>query len=103
LQAAPRASSGGGSPDDENEVRMFSPLERDARVHVAGHRGLVGGAVWRYLLERGHTDGTPRKLLDVRRINALDWRPATSLVDGIRATWQWFRRNHTQAEHESLP
>ena len=31
-------------------------LGRDARVYVAGHRGLVGSAVWRHLEAQGFTD-----------------------------------------------
>jgi GDP-L-fucose synthase len=34
---------------------FHQPLPLDARVHVAGHRGLVGSAVWRHLERRGHT------------------------------------------------
>ncbi len=32
-------------------------------------------------------DGTPRKLLDVTRINALGWKATTALPDGIRKTY----------------
>jgi len=35
-------------------------------------------------------DGTPRKLLDVSRLNALGWRPTICLRDGIAATYTWF-------------
>lgn len=35
-------------------------------------------------------DGTPRKLLDVSRLNALGWQPRMSLRDGIAATYRWF-------------
>jgi GDP-L-fucose synthase len=32
------------------------PLEKDAPFYVAGHRGLVGSAIWRALEQRGHTN-----------------------------------------------
>lgn len=35
-------------------------------------------------------DGTPRKLLDVSRLDALGWRARIELHDGIRSTYQWF-------------
>jgi len=34
----------------------LGPISPSARFYVAGHRGLVGSAVWRLLEERGHTD-----------------------------------------------
>jgi GDP-L-fucose synthase len=43
-------------------------LSRDAVVYVAGHRGLVGSAVWRHLQERGFTRlvGRNSRELDLR-------------------------------------
>ncbi|MEJ2643995.1 MAG: GDP-L-fucose synthase [Gammaproteobacteria bacterium] len=35
-------------------------------------------------------DGTPRKLVDVSRINALGWQAGIALEDGIRDTYNWF-------------
>jgi GDP-L-fucose synthase len=35
-------------------------------------------------------DGTPRKLLDVRRLRALGWVPSIPLRDGIASTYAWF-------------
>jgi len=35
-------------------------------------------------------DGTPRKLLDVSRLNALGWRARVELREGIEATYRWF-------------
>ena len=35
-------------------------------------------------------DGTPRKLLDVSRMEALGWKAATPLEIGIRMTYEWY-------------
>lgn len=40
-------------------------------------------------------DGTPRKLLDVTKINSLGWKSKTSLEEGIRLTYQWFKDTKT--------
>ena len=52
------------------------PLPREARVYVAGHRGLVGSAVWRHLEAQGFTDlvGRTSAELDLReRDDVLDF------------------------------
>jgi GDP-L-fucose synthase len=43
-------------------------LTRDRRVYVAGHRGLVGSAIWRHLQAEGFSDvvGRTSKELDLR-------------------------------------
>lgn len=35
-------------------------------------------------------DGTPRKLLDVSKINLLGWQASTPLQEGLQATYDWF-------------
>ena len=39
-------------------------------------------------------DGTPRKLLDVNRLNDLGWEAKISLEEGIKDTYQWFKENY---------
>ena len=39
-------------------------------------------------------DGTPRKLLDVSRINAMGWQAGISLQNGLEQTYQWFLEQH---------
>ena len=38
-------------------------------------------------------DGTPRKLLDVSRLNGLGWKAKWSLRDGVAATYDWYRQH----------
>ena len=45
------------------------------------------------VFDRSKPDGTPQKLLDVARINALGWRASTPLEQGIRLTYKWFVEN----------
>jgi GDP-L-fucose synthase len=37
-------------------------------------------------------DGTPRKLLDVSKLEALGWRYSMELEDGIRRSYEWFKK-----------
>jgi len=41
-------------------------------------------------------DGTPRKLLDVSRINKLGWKAGIPLEEGVQETYQWFLNNLLQ-------
>ena len=41
-------------------------------------------------------DGTPRKLLDVSRLQSLGWRPRIALKDGIAATYAWFKEQSSE-------
>lgn len=49
------------------------PLDRSGRVYVAGHRGLVGSAVWRKLEDEGFTDvvGRTSRELDLKDRDAV--------------------------------
>jgi len=51
--------------------------------------GFEGRLVW----DDTKPDGTPRKLLDVARINALGWQAKIQLADGIETTYGWYLEN----------
>ncbi len=53
---------------------------------IADVVGYSGEVEW----DTSKPDGTPRKLLDVSRINALGWEPAIGLRSGIRETYESF-------------
>lgn len=38
-------------------------------------------------------DGTPRKLVDVQKLNSLGWEAKTSLDEGLKQAYDWFLKN----------
>jgi GDP-L-fucose synthase len=62
---------------------------RELAERIAGIIGFRGNLVF----DASKPDGTPRKLLDVSRADALGWRASINLDDGIRQTYQWFVQN----------
>jgi len=43
-------------------------------------------------------DGTPRKLLDVSKLQSLGWSASIGLREGVRETYEWYLRNRELAE-----
>jgi len=52
--------------------------------------GKVVGYAGEITYDHGKPDGTPRKLVDVTRINRLGWRARIGLEAGIGSTYQWY-------------
>jgi GDP-L-fucose synthase len=52
-------------------------------ARVVGYRGS-------FVYDGSKPDGTPRKLVDVSRLNALGWRARTPLREGLAMTYAWF-------------
>jgi GDP-L-fucose synthase len=59
-------------------------------VSVIGYSGEL-------VFDASKPDGTPRKLLDVSRLNELGWRPRISLTEGIEQTYAWFAEHFEEA------
>jgi GDP-L-fucose synthase len=60
---------------------------RELAETVAGVVGYEGSVVW----DASKPDGTPRKLLNVSRMQGLGWTAKTPLEKGIRRTYAWYR------------
>lgn len=52
----------------------------------------VTGYTGRLVFDPSKPDGTPRKLMDVRKIHALGWHHSTTLPDGIQLAYEDFLR-----------
>ena len=50
-----------------------------------------------FIFDSSKPNGTPRKLLDSKRMTKTGWKPAVNLSDGIRITYDWFLNNETAA------
>jgi GDP-L-fucose synthase len=68
---------------------------RDLAELVAQVTGFTGRVIW----DTDKPDGTPRKLLDVSRLQALGWQAKTNLPEGVRLTYQWFLEHGQALRH----
>ena len=63
---------------------------RELAEMIAETVGYTGTLKW----DDSRPDGTPRKVLDNRKLTALGWEPKISLQEGLRLTYQWYLENH---------
>ncbi|PIV47019.1 GDP-fucose synthetase [bacterium (Candidatus Gribaldobacteria) CG02_land_8_20_14_3_00_41_15] len=52
--------------------------------------GFEGEIIW----DKTKPDGTPRKLLDVNCLHKLGWRHKIKLEEGIKNTYEWYKKNY---------
>ena len=67
---------------------------RELTELVAEVIGYTGEIKW----DPSKPDGTPRKLLDVSKLESLGWKYKTELRDGIRLAYEDFLNNPMRAE-----
>lgn len=63
--------------------------------HVVGYEGLI-------IYDPSKPDGTPRKLVDVTRINQLGWAASIPLEQGLQQTYEWYLNNEVSTEAENI-
>ena len=59
---------------------------------IVGHQGNI---IW----DATKLDGTPKKLMDSRKLRNLGWQPEIKLEDGIRMTYDWFMKEISLAQY----
>jgi GDP-L-fucose synthase len=70
-----------GVGDDLSIAELAATVAR-----VVGYTGALS-------YDSSKPDGTPRKLLDVSRINVLGWKARIGLEEGIASTYRWYCAN----------
>ena len=82
-----------------NEYSEHSPINlgtgvevsiKDLAVKICEIVGFNGELVF----DTTKPDGTPRKVLDVTKINKLGWKSKTNLEDGLKISFEWFLNNY---------
>ena len=71
----------------EISIKTLAETIRD----VVGFKGKI-------LFDADKPDGTPRKLLDTSRLNALGWKAKISLKEGLQQTYDWFSQQSQLVE-----
>ncbi|MGP8247157.1 MAG: GDP-L-fucose synthase family protein [Bryobacteraceae bacterium] len=59
--------------------------------------GEITGFRGKLRFDSSKPDGTPRKLLDVSKLTALGWKARIPLREGIRQTYEWYKRSRGAA------
>lgn len=62
---------------------------------IVGHQGEV---IW----DSSKPDGTPRKLMDVSKMDQAGWQAKIELKEGIKKTYQWFLENEDSFKEVKL-
>ena len=82
-------------PSEPSHINVGSGEE----VSIADMANLIANVVGftgEIAFDTTKPDGTPRKLLDVSRLNSLGWKSMIGLQDGLQSTYQWFCENSEQ-------
>ena len=60
--------------------------------------GEISGFNGEIEFDNSYPDGSPRKLLDVNKLELLGWKSKISLKDGLINTYNWYKKNITFAK-----
>ena len=66
---------------------------KDLASLIAEVVGYEGSIEW----DTSKPDGTPRKLLDISKIQSLGWQPQIELREGIKSTYEWYLHSGNHA------
>jgi len=65
-------------------------------LNLAKTIGQVIGFKGKFIFDKSKPDGTPRKLINSKKINSLGWKSKTNLLDGIKLTYESYLKNKSK-------
>jgi GDP-L-fucose synthase len=78
--------------DSDQQINIGTGLDltiEELAKKIAKSVGFDGEINW----DTNKVDGTPQKVLDIKRISELGWKPSISLEEGINLTVEWYLKN----------
>ena len=78
---------------EDSPINLGTGIEvsiKDLAIKICEIVGFNGELVF----DTTKPDGTPRKVLDVTKINKLGWKSKTNLEDGLKISFEWFLNNY---------
>ena len=78
---------------EDSPINLGTGVEvsiKDLAVKICEIVGFNGELVF----DTTKPDGTPRKVLDITKINKLGWKSKTNLEDGLKTSFEWFLNNY---------
>jgi GDP-L-fucose synthase len=83
---------------EQNENgEMFINIGRGEDLKIFKLAELIGGIVGykgKIVWDKNQPDGMAQKLLDVSLVKKLGWRHKIDLEEGIKSTYEWFKKNY---------
>lgn len=76
--------------DEEEIINIGSGIDftikevAETMQRVVGHKGKI---IW----DTSKPDGTPSRLLDTSKLDAMKWKPKYSLENGLKKTYEWYK------------
>ena len=78
--------------DSDQQINIGTGLDltiEELSKKIAKSVGFDGEVNW----DTNREDGTPQKVLDIKKISDLGWKPSISLDEGINLTVEWYLKN----------
>lgn len=77
---------------DGDDIVNIGTGEDISIYELANHLKSIIGFEGEFVFNTSRPDGTPRKWVDVSKLKAMGWASQISLVDGLKATYEWYTK-----------